>query len=233
MSIRIVLLIVLFAGCSQHRHEAENRHSEAGQQNPAALPLASTSPVRGDLYYFDDCPVCRRLLGTQGDPVTHVADGRQIRFCKSNCASAFTAAFSANLEALDQRMSKDQAMWYPITTSVVSGLPLSQSPLDFVWGNRLIRVNGAEEKATFLRQPEKYFNVLTHEAILARWQKYPVTKCPVQGRALGDSFDEELAVVIGYRIVRVCCDDCARLVREHPNHYLPIIDLANRMGNVK
>jgi hypothetical protein len=218
-------LLALTAGCAANPgpHPAPSA---------AALPPAAVTKVQGDLYYFDHCARCDRLLGTRGDPVVVVSDGRHLRFCEQACAANFEAEAPASMAKLDNAMIADQAPLYPVDHSIVSGRPLGSSPVQFIWGNRLIRVVDAPERSQFLADPARYTAALDKATIEARWQGYPVIKCPVQGTRLEDEFNPRLAVVVAQRIIRVCCLDCAARVREQPSHYLPLIDLANRQAGI-
>lgn len=201
-------------------------------ESPAPLPVAAPSAARGDLYYFVDCAQCDRLLGTRGEPVQRVFDGRHLRFCELACAEQFAADVPAGMGRLDALMIADQAPLYPIETSIVSGRALAGSPRQFVWGNRLIRVCDASEESQFLENPSRFMPALDKATVEARWKGYPVVKCPVQGTRLEDEYNPRMAVVVAQRIVRVCCLDCAARVRGQPSHYLPLIDLANRQAGI-
>lgn len=222
MRIALVLLVVALTGCAAPHKPATDSTPKHG---------TSVLPVQGDRYYFDQCAVCKNLLGTQGDVIDANVDGQHVRFCRQKCADEFAANKSERLAALNQKMIDDQLPWYPLKVSVVSDVPLAEKPVDFVWGNRLIRVNDESEKSRFLAGPQPCFDRLTQVTLDLRCPNYPVDKCPVQGRPIIEPEGGLNAVVIGYRVVRVCCPGCANLVREHPNHYLPIIDLAYRMKN--
>lgn len=220
MRITLILIFAALIGCTARE-----------TPSPVSTPTAEapSRQLQGDRYYFDKCAGCGHRLGTRGDVIEADTDGQHLRFCRQSCADEFTAHKSEKLALLDRKMIDDQLPWYPLKVSVVSDAPLSGTPLDFIWGNRLIRVNDESEKSRFLANPQPYFDRLTQAALDVRCADYPITKCPVQGRPIIEPEDGLNAVVIGYRVVRVCCPPCGELVRERPNHYLPIIDLAYRM----
>src|SRR5690348_12512086 len=63
----------------------------------------------GDPYPFDTCPITGNKLGTMGDPVVKVYDGREVRFCCPACPPKFEADKAGSLAKLDEKIIKDQA----------------------------------------------------------------------------------------------------------------------------
>jgi hypothetical protein len=180
----------------------------------------------GDAYYLDTCAVCSARLGGKGDTIHRRFDGREVRFCHRTCEQTFTRDLVAGLAALNARLTQDQLPYYPLSTSVVSGKALGDRPVEFFWGNRLVRLADVSEQSLFIAEPERFIEILDAACIARQQPKYVFAKCPVQGDILpGD--DVEL-VVVANRMVRVCCHRCVDSVRLRPGQYLAVIDYANR-----
>jgi hypothetical protein len=196
----------------------------------AAPTTRSTAPAEhvGDMYYLDTCAVCTAKLGAKGDAILRYYDRRSVRFCQKSCQGEFERDPAEGTARLDARMTRDQLPRYPLTTSVVSGVPLGERPLDWFWGNRLVRLADASEKERFLAQPDRYIEALDAACIARQAPAYAFAKCPVQGDILpGDEVED---VVVANRMVRVCCHRCVDSVGNRPVQYLAVVDYANRQA---
>lgn len=188
--------------------------------------IATTQPA--DRFYFDRCPECNRLFGTRGDPVQKWYDGRHIRFCHADCLTHFESDMKDGFRRLDAKQIQDQLPFYPLTTSLVSGVVLPEKPIDFIFRNRLIRVAGEAERVEVQNDPARYWSQLDEAIMVHQAPRYWITKCPEQGAQLDLPNDLQFTVVVAQRIIRVCCDDCHDRVKERPSQYLPLIDSALR-----
>lgn len=199
-------------GCAPHR---ASRESE-----PAAL-------AAGDGYYLGTCARCDGLLGSKGESLEVVREGRGLRMCCPECIEAFDRDPTAGRAHVDAVLIADQRPHYPLSTSLVSGRPLGAGALDFIWGNRLFRVASDAERRQLQTRPEHYLQLLNEAVCAAQAGRYGMPdKCPVQGDILAS--DEPFDIVIANRMIRVCCGRCARVVRARPHQYLGMIDYANR-----
>ncbi len=94
-----------------------------------------------DSYPLNSCVVSGEELGGMGAPVDHVNGNRLVRFCCGGCLKSFNeypAKYTAKLDAaIIERDKKD----YPLDTCVISGEKLGEmgAPVDYVYGNRLVR----------------------------------------------------------------------------------------------
>ncbi|WP_145187659.1 hypothetical protein [Planctomycetes bacterium Pla163] len=72
---------------------------------PLALLVACASPAAGDTdvvpYPLEDCLVMDASLGSMGDPVRIVYEGREIKFCCEPCVDEFYADPAGYLVKLD------------------------------------------------------------------------------------------------------------------------------------
>ena len=116
-----------------------------------------------------------------------------------------------------------------VTTSIVSGDKLPEKPVDFVWNNRLIRVANDAEKAKFAAEPVKYMKELDKAVIAAQLKTYPLDKCMVSHESLtGGDMDEPVDLVIGGRLIRLCCKSCKKDLYEDPAAYIAQVDEARK-----
>lgn len=179
-----------------------------------------------DGYYLSACAACGTLLGTRGEAIDVRHCGRELRLCSEACRQTFDRDPASVLERVDAVMTADQAPYYPLSISLVSGRPLGAKPYAFVWGNRLVRLAEQAERGTFEADPDKYLRALNRAAISAQSATYGMPdKCPVQGDILAS--DEPIDIVIAGRMIRVCCRRCVNVVRSRPYQYIAMVDYAN------
>lgn len=225
LQIRAIALLALLSvvGC-------KTEPVSTGHSTPATAPIATSATPRGDLYYIDRCPVSGKLLGTEGDPVVRVYDGRLVRFGSDANAAQFERDLPASFAKLDATLIADQRPHYPLTTCLVTNKPLDSSAVEFILFNRLFRVGDRDAEARVRANPDEWFEKLD-EAVLAKQAPgYVIHKCPVQGTNLaGKSPSLHRDVVVANRLIRTCCTDCAAIIRDTPSHYVPLIDSSLRM----
>lgn len=205
-------------------------NAQAAAKDQAAQPAKSPSTQSderiGDPFPLATCPISGGKLGSMGAPIIKTYDGREVRFCCKSCPPKFEKDLAKSLGTLDAAIIKDQAPHYPLSTSVVGGAPLPEKPLDFVYGNRLVRVASEEEKSQFLKEPAKYLSDLDKAVVDAQGKDYPLKKCPVSGEELG-AMGKPVDVVIAGRLVRLCCKSCKKDLMNEPAKFLAAVDAAN------
>ena len=187
----------------------------------------------GDPYPFETCPTTGKKLGSMGDPVVKVYEGREVRFCCPACPPKFEKDLTASLAALDAKIAKDQTPLYPLKTSVVTGKDLPEKPVDFVYANRLVRLGAESEKADFLKDSKKYLAALDKAVVEKQGKGYPLTKCPVSGEALGGDMGAPVDTFVAGRLLRLCCSSCLKDVAKDPARYIAIIDAAQKGEKAK
>jgi YHS domain-containing protein len=178
---------------------------------------------KGDAYPLDVCPVSGQKLGSMGDPIIHVtAEGREVRFCCDGCPKKFTAEPAKYLAKIDEKIIAAQTAFYPLHTCAVSGEELVKGEaVDYVYGNRLVRLCCHDCERGVKRSPDKVLAKLD-EAVVARDKKiYPLKTCIISGDTLGDG---AVDFVFANRLVRFCCGGCKKKFEKDPTGNLAKID---------
>ncbi|MBI1850312.1 MAG: hypothetical protein HYR85_08210 [Planctomycetes bacterium] len=185
--------------------------------------LASTS---GDPYLLDIDPVSGEKLGE--NPVIVQAEGRELRFASQANADAFKADPAKYRAAIDEKLTQQQLPFYPLDTCPVSSAKLGGmgKPVDVVVGNRLVRFCCGGCKPKFEKDPATFLAKLDEAVIAKQKPGYPLGTCVVSGDKLGGEMGKPVDVVIGNRLVRLCCSDCIRDLRANPRKFLAKLDAA-------
>jgi len=178
-------------------------------------------------YPLATCPVSGKALPESGETVSTQYQGREIRFCSSECRVAFEADPAKYAEKIDQQIAEQQRPHYPLAACVVSGEKLGTmgEPVDLVYKNRLVRFCCPACKEPFLKEPEKYLSQLDKAVVEKQKADYPLTKCPVMGTALKEG--QGVDYVFGNRLVRFCCGACVKEFKKNPAKYLNVLDDAS------
>ena len=229
-----LVALTLAAGTTLAQHEHHD-HAPAKADKPKHddKPAAPAKDAKadhrvGDPYPLDACPTTGKKLGTMGDPVTKLYDGREVRFCCTACPEKFEKDLKKSVAALDEKIIKDQTPLYPLKTSVVTGKDLPEKPYEFVYGNRLIRVGAEGEKASFINHAEKFMGDLDKAVIAAQGKDYPLTTCPVTKEKLGGDMGEAKDMVVAGRLIRLCCNGCKEDVEKDPAKFIAMVDAARK-----
>jgi YHS domain-containing protein len=190
--------------------------------------LFSTQAAIAESYPLGTCPVSGEKLGSMGDPVVKVYDGREIRFCCAGCPKKFEANQTASLEKIDAAIVKEQTPYYPMKTCVVSGEKLDSmdAPIDYVYQNRLVRFccKGCIKK--FEADPAKYLAEIDKKVIAEQKASYPLTTCVTSGEKFGGDMGDPIEYVFANRLVRLCCKGCKKDFLKDPAKYLAKLDEA-------
>ncbi len=222
-----IAVLLLNTGAALAQHDPDSKVPPSKQHEQPATPAKADLRV-GDPYPFDTCPITGKKLGTMGDPVVKVYDGREVRFCCAACPEKFEKERAANLAKLDEKVVKDEGPLYPLKTSVVTGKDLPKKPYEFVYGNRLVRLGAESEKAEFLKDPKKYVGELDKATIAEQGKHYPLTKCPVSGKVYGGDMGKPVDLVVAGRLIRLCCADCKKEIEKDPAKYIAMVDAARK-----
>lgn len=199
----------------------------AGQpdkQAPAAAPKAEAPKRVGDPYPFGECPISGGKVATGSDAVVKLYEGREVRFCCASCPETFEKDVAANIAKIDAEIIKDQSALYPLKTSVVTGKDLPEKPIEFVVGNRLVRVGAESEKADVLKDPAKHLAALDKAVIQKQGKDYPGTTCAASGNEFGGDMGEPANVVWAGRLLKLCCKGCQKRLEKDPAKYIAQID---------
>ena len=208
-------------------HAATHDAPPVSSTNPTEAPADDAAQARaaGDPYLLATCAVSGKTLGEMGEPMIYDHEGREIRFCCPACAPKFQADPAKYLVEVDKQLVEQQTPFYPLETCLVSGEKLGgMGPAyDTIHNNRLVRFccDGCVEE--FKKDPAGYFLKLDNAVIEKQGANYPLKECVVSGHALGE-MGPAVDVVIGHRLVRLCCDGCEEDLAAHPTKYLALLD---------
>jgi hypothetical protein len=184
--------------------------------------LAVTAP-----YLLDTCPITGKPLDSMGGVVIEVIDGREVRFCCAGCPPQFKADKEAKFKEIDAKMIAQQLPYYPLDTCVVSGDKLDSkgSAVDFIYGNRLFRTCCNDCKDEFLADPAKFVPELDEAIIKAQKKSYHLDYCVI-GRGPLDGMGGPDHMIVGNRLVELCCAGCRPKVLKDPLKVFAEIDSA-------
>ncbi|MFY9345025.1 MAG: hypothetical protein WAT39_21220 [Planctomycetota bacterium] len=217
-----LLAAFLFAtnALAQHDH-GDHGHGKKQDDAKAAARV-------GDAYSLSTCPISGKKLGSMGDPVVKLYERREVRYCCGGCIAKFEKDLAASLSALDAKTIADQGSLYPLDTSVVSGKKLPEKAHEFVYGNRLVRVADEKEKAEFGKEPAKFLKVLDAAVVNAQGKDYVLKQCPVSADKYGGDMGDPVDLVVGGRLVRLCCKSCKDDVEKTPAKFVELVDAARK-----
>jgi hypothetical protein len=233
LAVAVAAALTLGAGTALAQHEHHDQAPpKADQPKHHDEPSSSaTSTERaGDPYPLDTCPITGKKLGTMGDPILKLYDGREVRFCCPACPAKFEKDLAANLAKLDEKIIKDQLPLYPLKTSVVTGKDLPGKPYEFAYGNRLIRLGAESEKAEFLKNAKKHLAHLDKAVVDAQGKNYPIKTCPVSKEEFGGDMGKPVDMVVAGRLIRLCCKGCKKDVEKDPAKFVAMVDAASKGG---
>jgi YHS domain-containing protein len=202
--------------------------SVLGLMAPAAQAFQDSKPpvipeFKGDPYLLDSDPVTGATLGPIGSQVVIDHEGRELRFASQANAEAFKTEPAKYLPSIDAKLIEQQKPLYPLDACVVSAEKLGGKmgePIDFLYKNRLIRFCCKSCKPDFLKDPAKFIAKLDAAVIAKQGPTYPATACVVSDEKLGGDMGPPVDVVVGNRLIRLCCKDCQKDFRKDPLKYL-------------
>ncbi len=181
---------------------------------------AATAQTRPDPYFLPHDPVSETPLASVEVPVIVVHDDREIRFASQANVDLFLSDPDTYLPAIDAAMIEDQVPFYPLATCPIGGGELESmgGPVNYLHGNRLVRFCCAGCINPFKADPEPTLVALDAAIVAAQVPTFADAVCPVSGQALG-SMGEPVDLVIGNRLVRLCCGGCTARFLANPQAY--------------
>jgi YHS domain-containing protein len=145
LTVGSLLAIALLAGCGQggHRHAQDDDHDhdhDGGHTHGTASIAPADSGVTSAPYTLVNCPVSGEELGSMGEPVVYMHEGREIKFCCEACVEPFESNPAQYLAAVDAAMIEQQRPDYPLQTCVVTGMKLGSmgEPYAHMYRNHLV-----------------------------------------------------------------------------------------------
>lgn len=212
------LAIALGAG-SPPPAGGERRHGQPADHAEHAVPTVLA-------YYLPTCAINTEEEMNPGRAVVMEHEGREVRFCCEGCVGTFEEDPAAALAKIDQMMIEDQLPLYPLTDCLVmEGHEMGDDAVNMIYKNRLVRFCCEGCIADFEEDPEKYLQRLDQAAAFQQGVEYPLAECAVAGHALADG-EHPMQVVVGGRIIRLCCPDCMQELLRNPAEYVAMIDKA-------
>ncbi|MCC6487915.1 MAG: hypothetical protein IT364_10485 [Candidatus Hydrogenedentes bacterium] len=142
-------------GCPA-KYEADRAKYDAEIE---AKLIASQTPH----YPLETCVVSGEKLGAMGEPVNYIDGSTLVRLCCKGCVPKFQANEDKYRSSLDQAVAEKQVADYPLDTCVVSGDKLGGAmgdPIDYVAGNRLIRLCCKGCIKDVAKDPAKYLQMI-------------------------------------------------------------------------
>lgn len=204
----IALSVFPMVGYTTDEHSSHEEH-------------AQHETMKGDPYTLSTCPVSGQKLGSMGDPITLIHEGRQIQLCCSGCQAKFEKEPQVYLEKIDKEMIEDQLPYYPLETCLVSGQKLTAmgEPINRIYNNRLMRFCCNACIAGFEKDPEAFLTKL-NAAVIEKQKDSPSLKMCVVSKEENGSMGKGIDLVIANRLVRICCASCEKPIYENPQKYL-------------
>lgn len=221
--------------------------SEADKDNFVALAIAGREPgqnthgkkadeaktnndEKSDLYTLDTCPITGKKLGSMGDPVVKMIEGREVRFCCAGCVAPFEKDAKKHFEEIDKKLIEQQIPYYPTDKCIVMGDDLFDDGEDiavnYVYKNRLIRLCCKMCIKEFNASPAKYIEKLDKMVIEHQAEHYPLETCVVMEKSKLGGMGNPVEKIYGNRLVRFCCESCVEPFEEEPAKYIARLDEA-------
>lgn len=150
--------------------------------------------------------------------------------------ATLVAASLTTLRAQEDKQAADAAQTtnavvtiaaYPLDTCVVSGRSVAgDKAKTFEVGGRTFTTCCGNCQAKVEKDPQTYVAKLDAAIIAQQAATYPLTKCPVSGKALG-SMGEPHQIVLAGHLVKLCCDHCTGKAKLKQDEIVKKIDTAN------
>jgi hypothetical protein len=227
-SVAAVVALVLFGATLTVRAQDDANAKKAPAETPIEAAANKTCPMTGEVNGDSAvtvehrgktltlcCKMCRgqwnKLSDVQRD--AKLVEAAQTK--KETTAKAATKVAATSGEA------------YPLAACAVSGRPLD------VKGTQTIKlVDGREIRtcckgcmAAYEKNRAKYEPRLNKMIVDDQLARYPLMTCPISGGKLG-GMGKPVDMVVGNRLVRLCCAGCEKKVAADPAKYIAMVDAA-------
>ena len=192
----------------------------------AVTPVADPVPT-AEVYPLDTCAVAGNKLGSMGDPVIFMHEGRQVRFCCRGCLPKFKAEPDKYLAEVDKKIIAAQKSGYPVNYCLLSNEKLDESAKKVVIKNRLLRLCCMGCARKIRKNSEKVFKELDSAITKMQSKDYPLTTCVISGEDLG-SMGPAKNVIVGSTLVKLCCKGCVSKVAADPAKFIEMVNSAKK-----
>lgn len=117
---------------------------------------------------------------------------------------------------------------YPLDTCIVSEERLGEhgDPVVKKYDGREIRFCCAMCVGDFEESSASYLQKLNAEIIRTQGPSYPLDTCVVSNEPLGGAMGDPVDLVVGNRLIRLCCTSCEEDVLASPVKYVEFVDVA-------
>lgn len=212
------LLLTLALLASTAPQESKPVQDAKADAHAAEAP-ADAAVVREQLpsYPLTTCVISGEPLGSMGDALDHVVDGRLVRLCCAGCVKGVEKDKDAVIAKIDKAVIRAQGPSYPLKECPVSHEALGKDPHEMVVGTRLVRTCCAKCAKEVAKDPRPTLKQIDAALIAEQKKTYPATTCVVSNEPLGDGAVDHL---YGTQLVRLCCKSCVRVFEKSPQTYL-------------
>lgn len=229
----IILMLASGAAVAQQEQDHSGHDHAADSEATQTQTSAAAEEQRiGDPWPLANCPVSGMELGSMGQPIVKICNGREVRFCCAGCIGKFEGDPEQYLSKADEAMIKQQMAHYPLdyciidTAESVSGNPEEDSFA--VVGNRLFIYCCPPCDKQVRAEPAKYIEILDKAVIEKQAASYPLETCVISGQPL-DSMGGPVEMVVANQLVKLCCAGCKKQVNTNPSGTLAKIDEARQI----
>lgn len=112
---------------------------------------------------------------------------------------------------------------YFLTTDAVTGLALPAKPVVATIKDREYRFATEANRKTFEASPDKYTGKIDKAMIEVLRPLYPTKTCVVSDEELG-SMGDPIDMVVGNRLIRLCCKTCVGKLETEPAATMKLVD---------
>lgn len=185
------------------------------------------------------CPISGATLAD--DAPTASFEGKAYGFCCKKCVAKFDAMKDDDKRALVAKLApaaeeKPAAAEakpaeltlntvYPLDVCPMSGEKLGDGAVAKVFDGRQVRFCCEKCAGAFEKDTAKGFAKVDELIVKQQSESYPLDTCVVSGEALTE-MGEPVNVVVGNRLVKVCCKSCVRKVTADPTKAFAKLDAA-------
>ena len=193
----------------------------------AAADKAPTTTGLSALYFLATDPVSGEKLPAK--PVVMTWQGREFRFASEANRKTFEAAPDKHVGKVDKAMIEATRAYYPTKECLVSNEELGSmgEPIDRIVGNRLVRLCCKSCDDRLVKNQAAVVKALDAATVKAQKASYPTKSCVVSGEPLG-SMGDPVDLVVGGRLVRLCCKSCVDKLNADPAGYLAKLPAAGK-----
>lgn len=135
----------------------------------------------------------------------------------------FPAALTSTAPVDELASIREQLPSYPLETCPLTGEKLDENAKSLIVEGTLVRVCCAKCVKGVKASPTAAVAMVKRAVIAQQLASYPLKTCVVSGEPLGE---KPVDMVIGTRLVRVCCTDCVKVVNKDSSKHMATIDAA-------